>query len=375
MGAVVNRVALADALRPIAKFVDRRDHFAILSHVQLDWTTGDQLLITGTDLDTAASVFVNTICSDADWLPVNAHAAALLASLDHLAGETVKIEVIGKRVVIRGDGGIRRLTQLENDFPHVAGVDADFWPIAAEELRCALLAVRPAISTEETRYYLNGVSLKPHGGSLRMAATDGHRLHVAELPLPSEGASVPEIIIPRVAVSHLLRLLDGFEGDVSYAVTAARTAFAVGPHRLVTKNVDGTYPDYERLLPDAPKALPPKVTLTASAVELRRVAQACGAVSDGGHDQMVRLIIEGGKATALLVGRDKTAEAGEDIDAEVTGPDLTVGFRAAYLRDITALFPEDAPVTLSLADSVAPASFTTTKLADRIGVLMPMKAI
>ncbi len=370
MGVTVNRQALADALRPIVKVAAGDADIPILANVQLEWTAGDELLVTATDLDMAASAYVAASCPDIGALPINVNAFDLLASLDHLRGEQALIELTeaGGPVTVTGDGGgVRTLVQQAGEFPHLSGHEGDFWKVDAAVLRDVIRAVRPAISTEETRYYLNGVNCKTVDGVVRLAATDGHRLHVADLPLPFDGAFIADTIIPKAAIKHLLRMLDGHEGEVLYAIGRRRTAFAVGKQRLCTKTIDGTFPAYERVIPADPAA----ASVTASAREWLRVAEACSSVG-GRDDYMLRLQIAKGIATVSLTVRDTSTEARELVEGTSVG-EMLVGFNARYLVASAGLFAPDDLVTISFTQPVAPSKITSAARPDRLGVLMPMK--
>ena len=141
-----------------------------------------------------------------------------------------------------------------DDFPSMtAGTLAHRFHISALTLRGLIDRTRFAISTEETRYYLNGIYL--HAGEadgthvLRAVATDGHRLARVEEPLPEGAAAMPGVIVPRKTIGELRKLLDEATGEVEIALSDTRIQFRVGPVTLTSKLIDGTFPEYERVIP------------------------------------------------------------------------------------------------------------------------------
>jgi DNA polymerase-3 subunit beta len=127
--------------------------------------------------------------------------------------------------------------------------------IGARDLKRLIDKTRFAISTEETRYYLNGIYLhtaqRGKEQTLRAVATDGHRLAQAELPAPKGAVGMPGIILPRKTVHELQRLIEGSEGKVTVGVSPAKARFEIGTITLTSKLIDGTFPDYARVIPKA----------------------------------------------------------------------------------------------------------------------------
>ena len=138
------------------------------------------------------------------------------------------------------------------DFPDLASGDlANTFSLPAADLKGLIEKTRFAISTEETRYYLNGIYLHEvaAGALLRAVATDGHRLAQAQIALPKGAKGMPGIIVPRKTVLELVKLIEGEDGDVEIALSASKIRFTVGNLVLTSKLIDGTFPDYERVIP------------------------------------------------------------------------------------------------------------------------------
>jgi DNA polymerase-3 subunit beta len=258
------------------------------------------------------------------------------------------------------------------DFPSMtAGTLPTRFALTAQQLRGLIDRTRFAISTEETRYYLNGIYMHAaeNDGTpvLRAVATDGHRLARVEEPLPAGAASMPGVIVPRKTVNELRKLLDEVTGDVEIALSDTRIQFKVGSITLTSKLIDGTFPEYERVIPrDNDKVL--RVGKKDFADAVARVA----AIS-AERSRPVKLSL----ARDLLVLSAASAEQGsatEELDGERVkydaGP-LEIGFQARYLNDITDQIADQ--VEFRFADGAAPTVVQDAADSSALYVLMPMR--
>src|SRR5262249_27321723 len=145
-------------------------------------------------------------------------------------------------------------TLPESDFPDLnAGDMTHSFKLQAAELKKMIDKTQFAISTEETRYYLNGIYLHTANGAkgetLRAVATDGHRLAQFEIPLPSGAAGMPGVIVPRKTVGEVQRLLDSGEQEITIELSTSKIRFTIGDVVLTSKLIDGTFPDYGPVIP------------------------------------------------------------------------------------------------------------------------------
>jgi DNA polymerase III subunit beta len=191
---------------------------------------------------------------------------------------------------------------------------------------------RFAISTEETRYYLNGLYLHTvsEGGEtkLRAVATDGHRLALAEMPAPEGAAGAPGVIVPRKTVQEARRLLEDAGESVQMQVSAAKVRFEFGRAALTSKVIDGSFPDYMRVIPrDNQKVVLIDNALFADAVD--RVATISAEKS-----RSVKLAIEPGRLV-LTVRNMEAGQAVEELEIDYDGDAFEIGFNARYLLDVT----------------------------------------
>jgi len=191
---------------------------------------------------------------------------------------------------------------------------------------------RFAISTEETRYYLNGLYLHTvvEGGvtKLRAVATDGHRLALAEMPAPDGAAGVPGVIVPRKTVQEARRLLEDAGETVDLQISAQKIRFEFGRAALTSKVIDGSFPPYERVIPkDNNRVLTVDNTLFAKAVD--RVATISAEKS-----RSVKMAIEPGRV--ILTVRNMEAGQGvEELEVDYDGEPFEISFNARYLLDVT----------------------------------------
>jgi DNA polymerase-3 subunit beta len=190
---------------------------------------------------------------------------------------------------------------------------------------------RFAISTEETRYYLNGLYLHTvvdNGESkLRAVATDGHRLALAECAAPEGSVGGPGVIIPRKTIDQVRRLLDDGSGPVDIQVSPAKVRFEFGRASLTSKVIDGSFPDYMRVIPrDNDRILMADNTLIAQAVD--RVSTISAEKS-----RSVKLAVEPGKVI-LTVRNMEAGQAVEEVEVDYDGESFEIGFNARYLLDV-----------------------------------------
>ena len=252
----IERANLLKALNHVHRVVERRNTIPILSNVLLR-ADRDELSLKATDLDMEIVDRVPAAVEQAGASTVPAHMLYDIVrklpdgaeiALDTGSGQTMALQA----------GRARFALQMlpDADFPDLNAGELPFaFTIAAEALKRLIDRTQFAISTEETRYYLNGIYFHVVGegamARLRAVATDGHRLAKAEMPAPEGSAGMPGIIIPRKTVGEIQKLLEDPETEVSAALSDSKIRLAIGNLVLTSKLIDGTFPDYERVIPKA----------------------------------------------------------------------------------------------------------------------------
>jgi DNA polymerase-3 subunit beta len=239
----------------------------------------------------------------------------------------------------------------------------------AEELKTLIERTRFAISTEETRYYLNGIYLHAMGEGasavLRAVATDGHRLARFETVLPTGAGEMPGVIVPRKTVGELAKLLDGGDENVRVSLSDSRIEFRFSDVTLSSKLIDGTFPDYERVIPTQnDKSMTVDKGIFAQAVD--RVSTIASAES-----RAVKLAVSAGRLNLSANAPDR-GQANEEIEVEYGSTDLEIGFNARYLLDIATQLAGDS-AEFVFADAGSPTLVKDRDSASVLYVLMPMR--
>jgi len=241
--------------------------------------------------------------------------------------------------------------------------------LEADALRRLIDKTRFAISTEETRYYLNGIYLHAvESGkvkALRAVATDGHRLAQVDHDLPKGASGMSGIIVPRKTVLELQKLLEGETGSISIGVSETKIRFEFSGVILTSKLIDGTFPDYGRVIPkDNDKVMQ---------VDGKRFAEAVDRVSTISTEKSraVKLNLDEGRLTLSVTNPD-SGSATEELSVSYSSAPLEIGFNARYLLDITGQL-DGEQATLVLADSGSPTLVRDSDDDKAVYVLMPMR--
>lgn len=350
MKFTIERAPFIKALSHIQSIVDRRNTIPILSNVKIE--AGRDIILTATDLDIYAVETVPASITDQGAITVSAH---LLHDIAKKMPDGAQISVEakdGKLIIKAGRSRFTLPTIPVDDYP-VFPFQADVtFTMAGDDLISAIDKTRFAMSSEETRYYLNGLFWHSKDG-LTIAATDGHRLstHVIR-----HDTAIPDIIVPRKAINEVRKLVSG--GNVTVDIGNQKIRFTVDHVTLASKLIDGTFPDYTRVIP---KNNPNLLTVDANAMRLAldRVATVASDKTKG-----VKLTLTHDTVTVSIVSPDNGA-ASEDIACQYSGTVMEIGFNSSYLKDILSQF--DGAVSWEVGDPNGPC------LIGGAYVLMPMR--
>ena len=376
MKITIERAALLKALGHIQSVVERRNTIPILSNVLLEAAPakggGGRLSLTATDMDVAFVEIVSAEIAKAGATTVQAHTLyEIVRKLPE--GSQVGLEWLSEKgqVALRAGRSSFSLAALPaDDFPKMAAGELPHaFEIGAGDLKNLIDKTRFAISTEETRYYLNGIYLHAATSNgvkvLRAVATDGHPLARIEMPLPEGADSIPGVILPRKTVMELRKLIDEASGAVQITLSDTRARFSFGEAVLVSKLIDGAFPDYERVIPSGnDKSMEVDRRLFASAVD--RVATISTEKS-----RAVKLALSKNLLT-LTANSPDAGTASEEIEIAYQGPALEIGFNARYLLDIAEQL-EGENAAFKMADAASPTILGDAADASALYVLMPMR--
>jgi DNA polymerase-3 subunit beta len=371
MKLVIERAVLLKALAPIQSVVERRGTIPILANVKLDAVNG-QLSLTATDMDIAIVEHVKADVQDAGATTVPAHMFyEIVRKLPD--GSNIALsqtEKGGKVTITAGQSKFSVASLAVDDFPVMAeGELAHSFAITPAECKALLEKTRFAISTEETRYYLNGVYLHAASNNgaavLRAVATDGHRLARMEVGLPEGAEQIPGVIIPRKTVAELYKLLEESAEKVEIALSESKVRFKIGNAVLVSKLIDGTFPDYERVIPTGnDKVMEVDGKAFSSAVD--RVSVITNEKSRG-----IKLAVGGSKIT-LSASSSEQGTATEELSVSYGADAVEIGFNSRYLLDMMAQV-EGETAQFVFADSNSPTIVRDPADVGALYVIMPMR--
>jgi DNA polymerase III subunit beta len=371
MKVTVERADLLKSLGHVHRVVERRNTIPILANVLVKADRG-KLSLKATDLDLEVTDSTAAEVSPGGSTTVPAHMFyEIVRKLPE--GAQIVLEGSGDRAVLSLRAGRSRFTLQtlpESDFPDLAaGEMSHSFKLAAADLKRLIDKTQFAISTEETRYYLNGIYLHTAGtaksGMLRAVATDGHRLAQVELPLPQGAAGMPGIIVPRKTVGEVQRLVETGEGDVAVELSAGKIRFTIGNVVLTSKLIDGTFPDYARVIP-----VNNDKSLVVDKKDFEAAVDRVSTVSSE-RGRAVKLSITGGRLVLSVTNPD-SGSATEEIEVEYDADPLDIGFNSRYLLDIAAQIEGEVAV-LKLADPGSPTLIQDKDAKGALYVLMPMR--
>ena len=371
MKVTVERAELLKSLGHVHRVVERRNTIPILANVLVKADRG-KLSLKATDLDLEVTDSIAAEVSPGGSTTVPAHMFyEIVRKLPE--GAQIVLEGSGDRAVLSLRAGRSRFTLQtlpESDFPDLAaGEMSHSFKLAAADLKRLIDKTQFAISTEETRYYLNGIYLHTAGtaksGMLRAVATDGHRLAQVELPLPQGAAGMPGIIVPRKTVGEVQRLVETGEGDVAVELSAGKIRFTIGNVVLTSKLIDGTFPDYARVIP-----VNNDKSLVVDKKDFEAAVDRVSTVSSE-RGRAVKLSITGGRLVLSVTNPD-SGSATEEIEVEYDADPLDIGFNSRYLLDIAAQIEGEVAV-LKLADPGSPTLIQDKDAKGALYVLMPMR--
>jgi DNA polymerase III subunit beta len=371
MHVTLERAALLKALGHVHRVVERRNTIPILANVLLQ-ARDQALTLKATDLDIEITESVGADVAQAGGTTLPAHVLYdIIRKLPD--GAKVSLETSGDsgQLVLRAGRSRFMLQSLsESDFPDLnAGDLSHHFSLPASQLKKLIEKTQFAISTEETRYYLNGIYLHALevGGHmmLRAVATDGHRLARVEIPAPAGASGMPGIIVPRKTVAELQKLVEDGEAEVRIDMSTAKIRCTFGAVVVTSKLIDGTFPDYARVIPGAndKRLVVERAAFEAAVDRVSTISSERG--------RAVKLALADGKMT-LSVNNPDSGSAVEELEVDYESAPIDIGFNARYLLDIAAQLDSDTAL-LKFNDPGSPTLIQDRDGASTLYVLMPMR--
>ena len=371
MKVSIERATLLKAVSQAQSVVERRNTIPILANVLIE-AEGDTVTFRATDLDIevldrapaqveragATTVSAVTLHEIVRKLPDGA--------LVQLADDSAA----GRLTVTAGRSNFNLATLPKEDFPVMASSEyATNFSAKAETLRKLFDKSKFAISTEETRYYLNGVymhvSESEEGRVLRCVATDGHRLARIDAPVPEGAEAMPGVIVPRKTVGELRKLLDDDDMDIAVSVSETKVRFATPDITLTSKVIDGTFPDYSRVIPTGNTR-----RLEVDATEFAKAVDRVATVSSE-RSRAVKLQLDEDRLV-LSVNAPDSGAAEEELAVAYGDEPLEIGFNAKYLLEIASQVDRENAVFM-FNSSGDPTLMREGSDTSAVYVVMPMR--
>ena len=366
MKATIERAVLLKSLGHVQSVVERRNTIPILSNVLLEARDDGSLRLMATDLDLQVDETIPANVSQAGATTVSAHTFFDIVRKLPEGSQVELTAAEGKMQVVAGRARFNLSTLPRDDFPVIAEGDLPTrFELPAGTLREIIEKTRFAISSEETRYYLMGIFFHVVDDQMRAAATDGHRLARITVSRPDGAEGMPDVIVPRKAVNELYRLLEELEGTVEISLSPTKVRFGLGSAILTSKLIDGTFPDYNRVIPTANDKLL-KLDPKSFSAGVDRVSTIASEKT-----RAVKMSVDRDKVT-LSVTSPENGVATEELPADYGSDGLEIGFNARYLLDILSEIDGDT-VEVHLADAAAPTLLRDNDKSNALYVLMPMR--
>jgi DNA polymerase-3 subunit beta len=357
------------ALNQAGSIVERKHTMPILAHILLQ-TKDNTLIMSSTDLDISLVETFPVVVDEPGKVALPAH--LLNEIVRKLPDQPVYLNKVNGQVVLDCGASKFNISCLSgDDFPAIG--NGDSYPfkftMKAWELRYLIDKTKFAMSLEETRYNLNGICLHVTESKgqvvLRAAATDSHRLACAQVQVPEGAESMPSIILSRKTVTELSKFLEKHEGDIQVALSGFQVCFKAGDSFMSSRLIDGTFPDYERLIPYDNQ----KIVLT----DKHQFLEAVDRVSLISFDKMrpIKLNIHNNRID-ISAPNSEFGSAKESVDATYESDLLDIGFNGRYLMDLTHM-GEEGQIEMRLQDSATAALIQDVGDESSLTVLMPMR--
>jgi DNA polymerase-3 subunit beta len=374
LGVKVERAVLLKALGHVQSVVERRNTLQILANVKIVAENGF-LSLTATDTDIEITEKISAEINAQGAITVPAHT---LYDIIRKLPDGAQIELKGKESaggkldISSGSCNFSLASLPVNDFPSMENDNVTHsFKLLPLELISLIDKTKFAISTEETRYYLNGIFLHTTennnrgDGKLCAVATDGHRLAKVEIDAPEGAKNMEGVIIPRKTVGEIRKLVEEGGSDVKVFISATKISFVCGDAVLISKLIDGTFPDYGKVIPsDNDK------DAQVDAVALARAVDRVATISTE-KTRAVKFMLEQGKLIVSVASEDN-GTAKEELEVSYDNILIDTGFNSRYLLEMMSVI-KGQNVQFRMRDGNAPALVTDCDDPSAVFVIMPMR--
>jgi len=369
----IDRSALLTALQHVHSVVERRNTIPILSNVLIE-AKEDGVYLTATDMDIAVIEKIELDKSEVAQLGTVTTSAQMLYDIVRKLPGNIKVELLSEkndRLGIKASSSSFALNCLPaEDFPSISQEDFKHsFNVEASELIRLLDKTSFAMSLEETRYYLNGIYLhaikEDNIDKLRTVATDGHRLSRVDMNIPQGAESIPGVIIPRKTILEIRKILEDHTGNINLSISETKIKLSFNNVILTSKLLDGTFPDYSRVIPEKNDKL--------ISISNQLLSEAVDRVSTVSTDKTRAIKININKSGLVIsaTNPDK-GSASEHVDVAYDGEEVEIGFNSKYVLDVARQIKGNE-ILIELSDSVSPTLVYDKDDKEVLFVLMPMR--
>ncbi len=373
VGFTIDRSLLIKALGHVQSVVEKRNTIAILSNVKIEASEGE-VRLTATDMDIAIT----------EKLAAEVQTEGALTVPAHTLYDIVRKLPDGSQVSVKGDAENKGKVEISSgqcnfslsclpttEFPVMDQGDASHsFELASSELLSLIEKTKFAISTEETRYYLNGIFLHSKQSEdgenvLISVATDGHRLAKVQLEAPEGSEGMPGIIVPRKTVAELTKLLSETESNIEISLSETKICFVCGNAVLLSKLIDGTFPDYEKVIPSGNDKV-----MTVNAQNFSKAVDRVSTISFE-KTKAIKLALTKNSLT-LSAANEDNGTANEEIEVVYNSAAIEIGFNSRYVLEMMAGI-EGSEAEFVFADGNAPVVVKDAGNGRVLYVIMPMR--
>ena len=369
----IDKSALLTALQHVHSVVERRNTIPILSNVLIE-AKEDGVYLTATDMDIAVIEKIDLEKSEVMQLGTITTSAQMLYDIVRKLPENIKVELLSEkndRLGIKASSSSFALNCLAaEDFPSISQEDFKYtFSLDANDLIRLIDKTSFAMSLEETRYYLNGIYLHAikdaDGDKLRTVSTDGHRLSRVDMNIPKGANEIPGVIVPRKTIMEIRKLLEDHTDTIELSLSDNKIRLSFSNVILTSKLLDGTFPDYSRVIPEQNDK-----TVTISNQLLSEAVDRVSTVSTD-KTRAIKVNISKGNLVISATNPDK-GSASESLDINYDGEEVEIGFNSKYVLDVARQIKGNE-VIIKLSDSVSPTLVYDKDDKDVLFVLMPMR--
>ena len=369
----IDRSALLTALQHVHSVVERRNTIPILSNVLIE-AKEDGVYLTATDMDIAVIEKINLEKSEVMQLGTITTSAQMLYDIVRKLPENIKVELLSEkndRLGIKASSSSFALNCLPaEDFPSISQEEFKFtFSLETNDLIRLIDKTSFAMSLEETRYYLNGIYLHAvkdsDGEKLRTVSTDGHRLSRVDMNIPEGANEIPGVIVPRKTIMEIRKLLEDHSDTINLSLSDNKIKLSFSNVILTSKLLDGTFPDYSRVIPEQNDK-----TVTISNQLLSEAVDRVSTVSTD-KTRAIKVNISKGNLVISATNPDK-GSASESLDIIYDGEEVEIGFNSKYVLDVARQIKGNE-IIIKLSDSVSPTLVYDKDDKGVLFVLMPMR--